>query len=93
MAQIQITRVPLTIGRRVGNDVVLNVDNSMGVSGQHAKITYTNGRFFVVDEGSTYGSTLNGQTLPKGMPTPIEDGAILGFGPKVKLQFRLERSA
>lgn len=91
MPQVQITRVPLTIGRRVGNDVVLNVDNSMGVSGQHAKITFSNGRFFVLDEGSTYGTTLNGQTIPKGMPTPLEDGAVVGIGPKVKIQFRLDR--
>lgn len=89
MLRTPIRKSPTTIGRRDGNDVVLKVDNSMGVSGQHCTITFSNGQFFVVDEGSTYGTTVNGKTIQKGQPTPLADGAQIGLGPKVVLIFRL----
>jgi hypothetical protein len=84
-----IRKSPCTIGRRDGNDIVLKVDGSSGVSGQHCAILFQNGQFFVLDEGSSFGTTVNGQTAPKGRPTPLPDGAVIGLGPKVKIQFRL----
>src|SRR5207249_2485268 len=44
-----------TIGRRDGNDLVLQVDNKVGVSGRHATIKFVDGRFFIVDDKSTFG--------------------------------------
>ena len=84
-----IRKVPCSLGRRDGNDIVLKVDGSMGVSGQHCSIHYNNGQYFIQDDGSTYGTVLNGQTLPKGKPTPLPDGAQIGLGPKVVIVFRL----
>jgi len=89
MLRTPIRRSPFTLGRRDGNDVVLKVDNSMGVSGQHCTISFSNGQYMILDEGSSYGTTVNGQTVPKGRPTPLPDGALIGLGPKVVLQFRL----
>ena len=85
----QITKVPFTVGRREGNDAVLPVDNSSGVSGQHFTITFADGRFLAQDDKSTFGTTLNGQAIPKGKPARLEDGVIIGLGPNVKLQFRV----
>jgi predicted component of type VI protein secretion system len=89
MLRTPLRKSPTTIGRRDGNDIVLKVDNSMGVSGQHCSIVYQNGQFCVLDEGSSYGTTLNGKTVPKGQPTPLPDGGQIGLGPKVILVFRL----
>jgi hypothetical protein len=84
-----ITRSPFSIGRRAGNDWVLQVDNTVGVSGQHATITFQNGRYYLTDNQSSYGTLLNGQRLPPNAPAPLADGALIGLGPKVIVRFRL----
>lgn len=88
-----VTKSTFTIGRVEGNDLVIPVDNTRGVSSKHATITFTNGKFYLQDEQSTYGTLLNDQKIPKGTPTLLEDGAIIGLGPKVKIQFHLEKAA
>jgi hypothetical protein len=84
-----ISKASFTIGRRNGNDLVLSVDNKIGVSGRHATIKFIDSRFYIVDDNSTYGTFVNDQRLPAGTPTPLEDTAVIGLGPKVKIQFRL----
>ncbi len=84
-----IAKASYTIGRRDGNDLVLQVDNKVGVSGRHATIKFVDGRFFIVDDKSTFGTFINDQKLPAGATMPLDDGAIIGLGPKVKIQFRL----
>jgi hypothetical protein len=84
-----ITKSSFTIGRRDGNDLVLQVDNKVGVSGRHATIKFIDGRYFLVDDKSTFGTFVNDQRLPGGATMPLDDGAVIGLGPKVKIQFRL----
>jgi hypothetical protein len=84
-----IARTPFKIGRGTSNDLVVPVDNRMGVSGTHASITFENGRFYLVDEKSSYGTLLNGRRIEAGKPTALADGDNIGLGPKVTLQFRL----
>jgi hypothetical protein len=84
-----IRKVPCSIGRRDSNDMVVKVDSSLGVSGQHCTISFNNGQFFIQDDGSSYGTVLNGQVIPKGKPVPLPDGAQIGLGPKVVIVFRL----
>ena len=84
-----IGKASYTIGRREGNDLVLQVDNKVGVSGRHATIKFVDGRFFIVDDKSTFGTFVNDLRLPSGATLPLDDGAIIGLGPKVKIQFRL----
>jgi len=83
-----ITKSPFTVGRR-GCDATLAVDNSSGVSSQHFTITYTNSRFYAQDDKSTFGTTLNGQTIPKGQPVELTEGVLIGLGPNVVIQFHL----
>lgn len=85
----EINKPVFTLGRSEGNDGVIPVDNSLGVSGRHLKITYSDGKFFVQDDKSTFGTTINGQPITKGRPVPLEDGAVLGLGPAVKIRFVL----
>ena len=86
---VSIAKASFTIGRRDGNDLVLQVDNKIGVSGRHATIKYLDGRFLIVDDKSTFGTFVNDLRLPAGATLPLDDGAIIGLGPKVKIQFRL----
>ncbi len=79
---------PFRIGRAADNDGVLPVDATSGVSGHHCVITVADGRWYVQDDNSKFGTTVNGQPIPKGQPFKLEDGALLGLGPKLKIQFR-----
>ncbi len=86
-----ITKTPLTVGRREGNDAVIPVDGASGVSGHHLTLSFANGLWYVQDDNSTYGTTLNGQPIPKAQRVPVDDGAVLGLGPVVKVQFHITR--
>jgi pSer/pThr/pTyr-binding forkhead associated (FHA) protein len=85
---IEMKHSPFTIGRRAGNDAVVPVDSASGVSGSHLTLIFEDGQYFVLDEKSTYGTTVNGQSVPKGQRFPVPDGAVIGLGPKVKLQIQ-----
>lgn len=87
-----MTESPFTIGRNEGNDFVIPVDNTRGVSSEHATITFVNGCFYIQDDKSSNGTSVNDKKIPRGSPTPLEDGAIIGLGPKVKIQFHLEKA-
>ena len=86
---VNITRPSFTIGRRDGNDLVLTVDNKVGVSGHHATIKFVDGAFVLVDDKSTFGTFINERRLAPGTPMALTEGAIIGLGPKVKLKFAM----
>lgn len=85
----EIVTSPCKLGRREGNDLVIKVDNRSGVSGRHATFTFADGRFYITDDNSTYGTLVNGEKIQPGTPIPLEDGTIIGLGPMVKIQFNL----
>ncbi|MHC5038428.1 MAG: ATPase, T2SS/T4P/T4SS family [Planctomycetota bacterium] len=58
--QVPIARQVFTIGKRNGNDLVLERTN---ISRQHARIFYRNGTFFIQDLGSRNGTYLNGSRV------------------------------
>ena len=87
--QAEIRKSPFRIGRAADNDGVLPVDATSGVSGHHCVISFADGRWYVQDDKSKFGTTVNGQSAPKGQPFNLEDGALLGLGPKLKIQFRI----
>lgn len=67
---------PITsIGRKMSNTIVLN-DNF--ISGEHALITWREGRLWAEDYRSTNGTLLNGAELTR--PTPVREGDMLGVG-------------
>jgi pilus assembly protein CpaF len=65
----------LTIGRVVGNDLVLA---NTTVSSHHARIYRSNGSWTVADQQSTNGTFLNGQLLAE--PASLSDGDELAIG-------------
>ena len=87
--QAEIRKSPFRIGRAADNDGVLPVDATSGVSGHHCVISVDRGRWTVQDDASKFGTTVNGQPVPKGQPLSLEDGAVLGLGPKLKIRFQI----
>jgi len=87
--QADIRKSPFRIGRAADNDGVLPVDATSGVSGHHCVITVADGRWTVQDDASKFGTTVNGQPVAKGQPFGLEDGAVLGLGPKLKIRFQI----
>jgi hypothetical protein len=86
---INMSQSPFTIGRQKDNDAVLPLDSASGVSKQHLTITYEAGQYFARDDKSTFGTTIDDEPLVKGQPTLLHDGAVIGLGPKVKIEFQL----
>jgi hypothetical protein len=72
--RISITRAPVTIGRLSTNDIVLADPN---VSRRHAELRRKEGRWTLVDLGSTNGTTVNGKPARE---QPLEHGDTIGFG-------------
>ncbi|MDQ3010903.1 MAG: FHA domain-containing protein [Acidobacteriota bacterium] len=65
----------LTIGRLVGNDLVLNHPT---VSRTHAGIKEMNGDYWVFNLSEANGTTLNGELVDQ---TPVADGDVVQIGP------------
>ncbi len=62
LKDVQLKKSVVTIGRKMGNDVV--IDN-LAVSGHHARVVQEGGTFFVEDTGSTNGTFLNDVQVEK----------------------------
>lgn len=67
-----------TIGRRAGNDWVLNDPH---VSGRHARIRAMGGTFFLEDNDSGNGVLVNGNRVHPGEPFPLKEGDVLFIDP------------
>ena len=87
--QAEIRSSPFRIGRAADNEGVLPVGAASGVSGHHCVIRHEAGRWTVQDDQSKFGTTVNGQAIPKGQPVELQDGAILGLGPTLRIEFRI----
>lgn len=81
-----ITKSRVTVGRRPGNDLVID---HLTVSGQHAAIDTTSSGSFVLDLGSTNGTMVNNQPVKKHL---LQHGDVIDIG-KYKLRFQQDASA
>jgi hypothetical protein len=86
---MEMRRSPVKVGRRKDNEAALPVDSSSGVSGHHVTITYERGTYFVLDDSSKFGTSINGKAIVKGEPTQLTDGDLIGLGPIVKVVFNI----
>ncbi len=73
--QFSITQPSVTIGRTVGNDIVINDSE---VSRHHVRITWNGQQFVIEDLGSTNGTFVNGVRITT--PQPLVPGASLRLG-------------
>jgi hypothetical protein len=87
--EADIRKSPFRIGRASDNDGVIPVGATSGVSGHHCVISFADGHWTVQDDQSKFGTTVDDQPIPKGEPFELQDGAILGLGPTLRIQFRI----
>lgn len=69
---------PNSVGRRGGNDIVMDTDPY--VSGSHAEITADDEGIWLTDVGSTNGTTLNGAKLQPNVRMALKSGDEIVFG-------------
>jgi class 3 adenylate cyclase len=74
-------RSPITIGRRLDNDIVLSWDSE--ASRRHAHLAQTGEGWALVDDESRNGSYLNGERVTG--QRPLRDGDVFRFGDTVVL--------
>ncbi len=79
--------VDVTIGRGATNDVVLN---DAGVSRNHARIQRQGSGYFLLDNGSSNGTELNGVVIER--PQLLREGDLIGVGP-VAFEFAVRAEA
>ncbi|MCA9520862.1 MAG: FHA domain-containing protein [Myxococcales bacterium] len=72
---VPVIRDSLTIGRKEGNAIRLTEKN---VSRRHAKLIKYNGKVYVEDIGSSYGTRVNGERI-KGR-TELQSGDVVSIG-------------
>ena len=86
--KIIIDVTPFTIGKDSANmDYVLNNDS---VSRHHATVIYEEGSYFLVDNHSTNGTTLEGIRLQPGEKGEVDNGYIITLGSE-SFQAQIER--
>lgn len=86
--KITVDVTPFTIGKDSSNmDFVLNNDS---VSRHHATIIYENGYYYIIDNNSTNGTTIEGIKLQPGEKGEIGDGFIISLGNE-SFQAHIER--
>src|SRR5512147_3259149 len=69
-----LSRDPLTIGRHLTNQLVVDVPT---VSSEHAIIEYRAGIYHLIDRGSRNGSFVNGQRIDE---IDLADGDLIRLG-------------
>jgi hypothetical protein len=79
----------VTIGQGPQNDLVLDDDT---VSTRHARLEFDDGGWRLTDLSSRNGTYVNGVRIAAGVPTPLLDEAVVGFGAR-KLAFRVHAEA
>lgn len=80
--------VPYRIGRGGTSDFPVKVDlKDLGVSSVHATIQFANGQYWIVDEGSTNGTFINGDRLKPAQRRVLENGQIIRLGANTELEF------
>lgn len=73
-----------TLGRDLTNEIVVS---DAYASGNHARVErQEDGRYWLVDVGSSNGTLLNGRRIRTNDPVPLDRGDVVGIG-TVRLKF------
>jgi hypothetical protein len=83
---LEIRNFPYTIGRE---ECDLTIAGDRHISRKHAKITYENGIFYILDYGSSNGTFVNEAQIAVNVPTPLSTdiGANIRVGKTTRLAF------
>ncbi len=70
----------ISLGRNANNDLVYPID-SKGISGFHCELLYRNGRIYITDLSSTYGTYVRrGEKLAANQPVELYYGDVFWLG-------------
>lgn len=75
--KIYVNKNEFLIGKGTGNDYVLDTPS---VSRKHAKIIRKQDGYYVIDNGSTNGTTIEGIKIQPNEEVMVYDGALVSFG-------------
>ncbi|HEX2112705.1 MAG TPA: FHA domain-containing protein [Gaiellaceae bacterium] len=81
---VQDLAAEVTVGRARENDVVVEKG---GVSRRHARLVKAEGRWYVEDRGSLYGTYLNGVRLQPRVPYSLRHADRIAIGPDTFIFF------
>lgn len=79
-----VAAVPAIVGR--GRSATVRVSGNLAISRSHARLQEMQGRPFIIDLGSTNGTSVRGQRIAAQAPVEVRDGDSICFGSE---QFRL----
>lgn len=71
----EMNKEKILIGRKKDNDVVIDFTNH--VSRVHCSVHHRNGKYYVVDENSTYGTYVNKTACPPGRPVELHSEDLI----------------
>ena len=77
---LQFDQPVVTIGRQQQSDLRFDAQRDLDVSALHAELRESDGRWTIVDRGSTNGTFVNGTRITA--PSALHDGDIVAFGQK-----------
>lgn len=85
----EFEQAEIRIGRRPENDIVFNPELDRTVSGHHCRIVADQGDLYVVDQGSTNGTFVNGQRVQERTRVTHRDRIVLGErGPELAVSLK-----
>ena len=90
--RIALPKCDLLAGTRVGAGE-LELHGNPYISGRHCKFSYQNGQYYLTDIGSSNGTYLNGQMLPRDVPQALQDGDTITIATSVFRVMRQEGGA
>jgi len=76
--EVVLTTDSVVLGRDKGCEVVLN---DQAVSRRHAQIVREGALYFIEDTGSSFGTRINGNSLPAGEKRLLKNGDVVAIGP------------
>lgn len=82
------SEMPYRIGRGGTGDFPVKLDvKDPGVSAVHATLQFANGQYWIIDEGSTNGTFINGDRLKPAQRRLLENGQIIRLGANLEFEF------
>ena len=90
---IPVFSTPITIGRRETSnnpDVALHEPE---ISKYHARVQQRGNDFFIMDEGSTNGTWVDGRRIRQHAWEPLGDGSTITLASLIELEFNIEASS
>ncbi len=82
------SEMPYRIGRGGTADFPVKVDlKDPGVSSVHATLQFSNGQYWIIDEGSTNGTFINGDRLKPAQRRLLENGQNIRLGANIEFEF------